>query len=84
MRPAVLKRYWESTKNGNYWYYMAVVKHDYSEKLMERQLGAVSRVHDTRSPNFNKWVTTIVFEDNQMFSKKSDAMAYVVAMVALR
>lgn len=84
MKPQVLKRYWESTKNGNNWWYMAEIKWDYAEKSQVRQLGSIVRIVDTRSPNFNKWVTSMAFEDNLMFSRKADAMAYIVAVEALK
>lgn len=83
MKSQVVKRYWESTKNGNNWYYLEKFQWAYGSKVHERQLGSVTRITDTRSANFNKWVTTKTFEENHMFNRKSDAMAYIVAMVAL-
>ncbi len=82
--PQILRRYWESAQNGNLWYYMAEVKHDYAAKSTQRQLGTVQRIVNTASPNFNKWVSHVSFEDNQLFAKKRDAMAYVVTLVGLR
>jgi hypothetical protein len=84
MNPTVIRRYWESTKNGNNWYYMAEIKYDYAEKSQARQLGSVVRIVDERSPNFNKWLTSMAFEENQMMSRKKDAMAYVVAVAVLK
>lgn len=80
----LLRRYWESTRNGNCWYYLAEVKHDYAAKSQVRQLGSVQRIVNTDSPNFNKWLTYIAYEENQWFFKKADAMAYVVTLVGLR
>ncbi len=81
----LLRRYWESTRNGNLWFYMAMVIYPWNtEKVVEQQLGTVQRITDTRSPNFNKWVSHVSFEDNQLFAKKADAMAYVVTLVGLK
>lgn len=79
----VLKREWQPSKNGNIWWYMATVKWPHDTKVHERQLGTVTRIVDTRSPNFNKWVTSMAYQDNQLFCRKADAIAFVVAMEGL-
>ena len=81
--PIVLKREWQPSKNGNIWWYMATIKYSHNPKLGERQLGTVTRIVDTRSPNFNKWVTSMAYQDNHLFSRKADAIAFVVAMEGL-
>jgi hypothetical protein len=73
------------SNNGNQWHYLASTIQPWNQsKVYETQFGAIKRIENTRSPNFNKWVSEIPYEEHQMFSTKKDAMAYVVAMVALR
>ena len=73
------------SNNGNQWHYLAMTIQPWNtEKVHEMQFGAVKRIENTRSPNFNKWLAEIPYEEHHMFSTKKDAMAYVVAVVALR
>jgi len=85
MTTTILRRYWHMSNNGSRWHYLAQVIQPWNpSKVYETQFGSVKRIVDTRSSNFNKWLAEIPYEEHHMFSTKKDAMAYVVAMVALR